>query len=176
MSRKTIFLDRDGTIHETNDEWWRIDRFVFTDGAVEALRSLKEAGYALAVVTNQAGAARGLYTEADIEALHAHMQRLLGESGVALDAIVFCAHARDAGCACRKPATGMASQVEAAIGPVEYGESWMIGDAPSDMEFGVALDMRTALIRSAYWETLPEPHTTLVVDSLADAARRILAS
>ncbi len=135
-------------------------------------------GFQLAVVTNQSGIAAGKYTVEHARRLHEHMCRELSLSGVHVSAVVYCPHATDAGCDCRKPRTGMARQVEAILGlPIDYAASWTIGDKPSDVEFGQSLGTRTALIRSQYWtegEIEVRPH--MIVDSLLEATRRITSN
>lgn len=176
---KIVFLDRDGTINAAGPGEFvhRVSDWRWLPGAVEALQALQAAGFSLAVVTNQSGIGHGLYTEADMRAVNAHMQKQLAASGVTLAAMVFCPHRRDAGCGCRKPAVGMARQIEGEVGLIDYGASWAVGDKPSDAGFGRALGTRTALIRSRHWQPAglgEEPD--VIVDSLREAAERIVGS
>jgi D-glycero-D-manno-heptose 1,7-bisphosphate phosphatase len=176
MADRIIFLDRDGTVNVDHGYVYRVEDWEFTDRAVEALEILRANGYALAIVTNQAGVARGYYGLDDVRKLHQYLEDVLRQSGVHLDAIALCPHGPDAGCDCRKPLTGMARQVERAIGrPIDYSRSWTIGDKISDYKFGLALGTQTALIRSQYWvhEGLDQ-QPTLIADSLYDAASGIL--
>lgn len=168
---KVVFLDRDGTINESSDGWWKKENWTFTHRAPEALRLLRDAGFVLAVVTNQAGVSRKMYSAKDVESLHQHMTSLLESEGISIAVVAYCTHGKDAGCTCRKPRTGMAEQVEAAIGAVDYSASWMVGDKISDLKFGQALGTHTALIRSGYWKSQnPAPPPELVVSSLYEAA------
>lgn len=174
--RPTIFLDRDGTINATCAEWWKIDAWAFIDGAPEALALLQQHGFALALVTNQSGVARNLYTTGDVGALHAHMNKLLAAYGVSIDAIAICPHGAHERCACRKPASGMRDSIERSLGAIDYTRSWMIGDKESDIGFGAAIGVRTALLKSAYWrEDDLRVAPDLIVDSLYDAAKAIVA-
>jgi rfaE bifunctional protein nucleotidyltransferase chain/domain len=169
--RPCVFLDRDGTINAGHGCMDDPASWEFTPGAPEALHALKAAGFALAVVSNQPGVAEGRCSREDVLALHAHMQRLLAEAGVALDAIAFCPHSRDAGCDCRKPRTGLAREVQSALGPIDYGASWVVGDRPTDTAFGHAIGARTALLRSGFWS--PESidvFPDVIADSLAGFA------
>ncbi len=123
------FLDRDGTINVDRGYVHRIDDWEFTPGCVEALGALRTLGFQLAVVTNQSGIAAGKYTVEHARRLHEHMCYELSLSGVHVSAVVYCPHATDACCECRKPRTGMARQVEAILGlPIDYAASWTIGD------------------------------------------------
>jgi D-glycero-D-manno-heptose 1,7-bisphosphate phosphatase len=149
---------------------------VFTERAPEAIKLLHEAGYKLAVATNQSGIGHEYYTEADMRRLHEHMQaELERQAGVRVDAIAFCPHRQDAGCGCRKPETGMARQVEEQLGEIDYGQSWMVGDKEKDVEFGQRLGMKTVLVSSEYWkkgELACRPDYT--VKNLFEAAQIII--
>jgi D-glycero-D-manno-heptose 1,7-bisphosphate phosphatase len=176
MARTVIFLDRDGTLNVDKGFVHRMEDWEFTDRAPEALRDLREAGYALALVTNQSGVGRGYFTLDDVHVLHEHVQQRLAEQGVALDAIAVCPHAPDDGCDCRKPRTGMARQIETQLGePIAYDRSWVIGDKLSDLELGRALDTQVCLLRSRYWhEGQLQDASVLIGDSLYQAAQAII--
>ncbi len=107
--------------------------------------------------------------------LHVFMESELLKEGVHLAAIAFCPHERSQGdCDCRKPKIGMAKQIEAKIGEIDYANSWTIGDKTADFGFGKTAGTKTALIRSQYWEEDEiKEQPTLIVDSLFDAAQKI---
>jgi D-glycero-D-manno-heptose 1,7-bisphosphate phosphatase len=134
MMRAAVFLDRDGTImvetHYPSDP----GSVVLLPGALEALRGLRAAGYALVLVTNQSGIARGLYSEDDFRKVQARLETLLDEGGVRLDAVLFCPHHPDftGPCDCRKPGLGMYRQAEAALG-VDLAASIYVGDRVRDV-------------------------------------------
>ena len=176
MASKVIFLDRDGVLNVDHGYVHKIEDWEFCAGAIEAIRALREAGYFIAVVTNQSGVARGMFSLEDLHRLYEFVQQQLRQAGAAVDAIVYCPHAPEDNCPCRKPRTGMAQQIEKTIGDsIDYSESWMVGDKLSDIEFGLRLGTRTALIQSRYWregELLHPPDITII--SLWDAARQIL--
>ena len=90
--RKAVFLDRDGTMNTEVNYLHNPGDLELIPGTAEAVKLLNEAGFAVIVVTNQAGVARGYYTEADVEALHNYMNNLLKESGAAVDAFYYCPH------------------------------------------------------------------------------------
>src|SRR5688572_4791073 len=124
---KVVFLDRDGTINIGRGYVHRIEDWEFTRLACESLALIRNAGFRIAVVTNQSGIAAGLYTVTDTERLHTFMDQQLVHAGVQVDAIVYCPHARDGNCNCRKPRIGMARIVEAKLGrPIDYARSWTI--------------------------------------------------
>lgn len=175
--RRVAFLDRDGTINSDHAQGYvaKIEDWQLAPHAAEGLVLLQSAGFALAVITNQSGIARHLYTTADMRAVHDHMTEELATHNIVLDAIAFCPHDRDSTCDCHKPMPGMAKHVEEQIGPINYTLSWTIGDKIADLQFGHGLGTQTALIQSKYWESDKLPVTPdLVVTSLFDAAQHIV--
>jgi D-glycero-D-manno-heptose 1,7-bisphosphate phosphatase len=177
MPRPVIFLDRDGTLNVDKGFVHRVADWEFTDRAPDALRELRDAGYALALVTNQSGVGRGYFTLDDVHVLHEYVRQRLSEQGVSLDAIAVCPHAPDDGCECRKPRTELARQIETQLGePIAYERSWVIGDKLSDLEFGRAQGTQVYLLRSRYWhEGQRQDASLLIADSLYQAAQAILA-
>lgn len=177
MARAVIFLDRDGTLNVDKGFVQRAEDWEFTDRAADALRELREVGYALALITNQSGVGRGYFTLDDVHVLHEYVRQQLAEQGVTLDAIGICPHAPDDGCRCRKPRTGMARQIETQLGePIAYDRSWVIGDKLSDLEFGRALGTQVCLLRSRYWhEGQLQDSSVLIADSLYRAAQVIIS-
>lgn len=176
MSRKVVFLDRDGTLNVDHGFVHRVEEWAFADWSPQAMKRLRDAGYAVALVTNQSGVARGHYTLDDVRRLHDWVQERLGAFHAAIDAFAICPHSPDDDCQCRKPRTAMAEQVEQALGDtIDYANSWTIGDKPSDHQFGIALGTRTALIKSDYWtpgDLAASPN--IVAASLFQAAEEIL--
>lgn len=138
--RPAAFLDRDGVINLDRAYVHQWSEFEFVPGAVDAMRRLREAGYVLIVVTNQSGLARGMYTEAQFQALTTQMRVALAEAGAEVEAVYHCPHhpkgkvpelARD--CDCRKPEPGMILQAAREHG-LSLAHSFMVGDKPSDIE------------------------------------------
>lgn len=153
---RVIFLDRDGTLNEEVNYLHRKEDLKILDGVPEALRMFKESGYRLVVVTNQAGVARGYYTEADVEELHRYMNELLKPQGAELDAFFYCPHHPEHGigkyktvCRCRKPGTGMFEMAERRFA-IDKANSWMIGDKLIDVEAGKNYGVKTALVGTGY--------------------------
>ena len=157
MSRKAAFIDRDVVLNEERAFVHRAEDFEFVPGAVEALKALREAGYALVVVTNQSGIARGLYPESDYHDLTAHMRERLRAAGVELDAVEYCPHLPDApvsryrlDCDCRKPKPGMLRKAIEAL-DLDPGASFLVGDRLSDLEAGRAAGVGSCfLVRTGY--------------------------
>ena len=125
-------------------------------GVPEALKAFKDQGYKLVVITNQAGVARGYYTEEDVKELHRYMNELLAGQGAGIDAFYYCPHHPEHGigkykipCHCRKPETGMFEMAEQDF-EVDKASSWMIGDKLIDIEAGRNYGVRTVLVGTGY--------------------------
>jgi D-glycero-D-manno-heptose 1,7-bisphosphate phosphatase len=171
----TLFLDRDGVINvrAVGDYVRRPEMFEPAEGLGEALRILAQHFGRIIVVTNQAGIARGLMTEADLAAVHQKMLDFAEASGGRIDGVYYCPHAKDAGCRCRKPATGMAWQALADFPEIDFTNTWLAGDSASDMQFAQALGMRCALIGGKLEEAgeLAKMKVDFRVGSLLEFAR-----
>ena len=150
--RKVAFLDRDGVINLDRAYVHKWDEFEFVPGAVEAMRRLREAGYALVVVTNQSGLARGMYSEAEYQALTVAMCAALTQAGADVEAVYHCPHHPKGQvaelaveCDCRKPAPGMILRAAQELG-VSLADSFLVGDKPSDIEAARAAGVGRAYI------------------------------
>jgi D-glycero-D-manno-heptose 1,7-bisphosphate phosphatase len=137
------------------------------EGSDRAIKRLNDLGYYVFIVTNQAGVARGLYQTADIERLHAYINKTLMARGAHIDAFYYCPHHPDFGdgeyrqnCACRKPNPGMMLQAMNEW-PVDLSRSFMIGDKDTDMQAAEAAGIPTrrlflsGSIESAMQEVAP---------------------
>ncbi len=150
--RKAAFLDRDGVINLDRAYVSRWEEFEFVPGAIDAMRRLKNAGYALVVVTNQSGIARGYYSEAQYQALTAAMKQALADAGAAVDAVYHCPHHPKGEvtelaieCDCRKPAPGMILRAAQDLN-LSLPDSILVGDKPSDIEAARAAGVGKAYI------------------------------
>lgn len=155
---KVIFLDRDGTMNEEVHYLHKPEDLKLLPGIGQAVRRFNEAGYQVVVVTNQAGVARGYYTEQDVIELHAYLNRMLKEEGAHVDAFYYCPHHPEHGigpykteCRCRKPGIGMFEQAEQAFKDgINKEESYMIGDKLLDVEAGHRYGVRSVLVGTGY--------------------------
>lgn len=143
MSRRALFLDRDGTL--IVDVGYPRDPALVEPlpGAIDALRAL-QASCALVIISNQSGIARGTITEAEAQAVHARVIAVFAQGGVTFAGAYYCPHAPDAGCRCRKPAPGLLQDAAAEL-DLDLAASVMIGDKPSDLEAGRAAGCATVL-------------------------------
>ena len=142
MGKKTVFLDRDGTINKDFEYVFRPERIELVEQAGKALGSLVRAGFQLVIVSNQSAIGRGMCDTAAVDATNAELTRQLREEDpdALISRILYCPHSPDEKCSCRKPGIAM---VSCANPVVEFDRihSWMIGDKTIDMEFGRALGL-----------------------------------
>lgn len=182
--RKTVFLDRDGTINTEKNYLYRIEDFEFIHKAPEAIAKLNEYGYRVIVVTNQAGVARGYYKEIDVEVLHQHINAQLKKWSAKIDAFYYCPHHPTGGigtykqiCECRKPEIGMFKRASKEF-PVNINESWMIGDNRGDIEAGKKFGVKTILVRTGYGTKLEKDGFDAydyISDNLYEAVKLIIS-
>ena len=137
--RSAVFFDRDGVLNIDIGYAHRQDQLQWVDGAREAVKQVNDLGYLAFVVTNQAGVARGYYTEEDIHIFHRHLQSQLMEIGGHIDDFRHCPHHPTAGfppllqaCNCRKPGPGMLNSLLGSWS-VDKATSFLVGDKPSDL-------------------------------------------
>ncbi len=145
---KLIILDRDGVINEDSDDYIKSpDEWVPIDGSMEAITRLNQAGYRIAVVTNQSGIARGLFDIETLNRIHAKMHRTLAQLGGVIEAVLFCPHAPHDRCACRKPAPGLLHNLSERL-KVEMTGVPYVGDSLKDIEACQAVGGSPYLVRS----------------------------
>jgi D-glycero-D-manno-heptose 1,7-bisphosphate phosphatase len=188
MKRPAVFIDRDGTISDEVGYVNHPSRFRLLEHSTEALRLLNEAGWLAILVTNQAGVARGYFSEAMVQEVHADLAALLEKGGARLDAIYYCAHHPTVGeppyrldCDCRKPRPGLINRA-AAEWEIDLANSWMVGDRVSDVELARNAGVHSALVLTGYgrgeWEHQRSSWTMepeIVADNLLEAVKLILS-
>ena len=184
---RVVFIDRDGTISEEVGYINHPSRFRVFPYAGQAVRLLNDRGWLAIVVTNQAGVARGYFSEDMVKTVHEQLKQELQHSGARLDAIYYCAHHPSVGeppyrldCDCRKPRPGLILKAAAEF-DIDLAQSWMIGDRYSDIELARNAGVKSAFVLSGYgrgewehqratWKCEPD----LVSGSLLDAVQQII--
>ena len=176
MGIPAVFLDRDGTINVDTGYLHEIDDFQFIENAIEAMQAIKQMGYALIIVTNQSGIARGMFTEDQFMHLTEWMDWSLADRGVDLDGIYYCPHHPEGTvgefrqeCNCRKPAPGMLLDAQKFL-KIDMSNSYMVGDKLDDMLAGRAAEVgTTVLVRTGKPVTEEaEAAADIVINSIAD--------
>lgn len=176
-----IFLDRDGTLNVDHGYVHEIDNFQFIDGVIEAMRELKNMGFALVLVTNQSGIARGMFTEDQFMQLTEWMDWSLADRDVDLDGIYYCPHHPEGSvaeyrqeCDCRKPQPGMLLSAQKEL-HIDMAASYIVGDKPDDMQAGAAAGVGTKVLVRTGKPVTPEGEAVAdwVVNSLADLPAHI---
>jgi D-glycero-D-manno-heptose 1,7-bisphosphate phosphatase len=183
--RRAVFLDRDGTLIEESGYLDRLERLVFFPFSVDAVRLLNRAGFAIVIVSNQAGIARGIVKEAFVEEAHRHIADRFEAGGATIDGFYYCPHYPTGvvekyrqTCDCRKPQPGLLRRAAKDL-DLDLGRSFIVGDRWHDLAAGQAVGARGVLVRTGLGhkdETAPDPGTVpaAVVDNVMDAAAWIL--
>jgi D-glycero-D-manno-heptose 1,7-bisphosphate phosphatase len=141
-------IDRDGVINEDSGHFIKsVAEWRPIEGSLEAIAALTRAGVPVAVMTNQSGVGRGLYTEETLQAIHRHMHAAIRAIGGDLAGIYYCPHLPDAGCECRKPRPGLFRALEKDLGVSVQGAPY-IGDRVSDLDAAAAVGARGILVRT----------------------------
>jgi D-glycero-D-manno-heptose 1,7-bisphosphate phosphatase len=188
MQRRAVFIDRDGTISEEVGYINHPSRFRLFPFAGEAIKYLNLNDWLAIVVTNQAGVARGYFSEDMINTVHEAMTGALDAAGARLDAIYYCAHHPSVGeppyrfdCDCRKPKPGLINRAAEDFN-IDLSESWMVGDRYSDVQLAHNAGVKSMFVMSGYgrgeWEHQRESWTELpdqTAENLLEAVRLIVA-
>jgi histidinol-phosphate phosphatase family protein len=178
--RQGVLLDRDGTIIIDSGHVGSVERVQFIDGAIEAIAALNRAGLPVAVVSNQAGVARGLYDVEDVQQVHKHMIAELARAGAHVDQWLFCPYHPDGSVeafarfsADRKPAPGMAWAAAETLG-LDLSVSWVVGDSDADIGLARAVGARPLRVGVPAGSEVADSEVPVFPD-LAGAVTHILA-
>lgn len=173
-----IILDRDGVINYDSDEYIKSpDEWIAIPGSLEAIAKLNQAGFTVAVATNQSGIGRKLYSEKTLHLIHEKMQNELKKFGGRIEKIFYCPHIADDHCNCRKPKTGLLEQIA-----TEYKISLqnvpVIGDSLRDLQAAKKMGCKAILVRTGNGEVLLKKKSplkdVLVFGDLTAAADAII--
>ena len=161
MSSRALFLDRDGTLVHASHYPSRPEQLRLYDDIGPELRVLQQSGFRLVIITNQAGIARGYFTEADLQRMHDYLTDKLATLGVHVSGIYHCPHHPEGvveelafRCNCRKPQPGMLLQAAHDL-DLDLEQSWFVGDILDDVEAGNRAGCRTILV-DLETESLPQ--------------------
>ena len=154
MSRAAVFLDRDGTLIEERGYLQRLQHLSIFPWTGDAVRLLNRAGYAVVVISNQSGIARGLFDETFVQEVHREIDRRIAPATI--DAYFYCPHLTDApvaqyqaACDCRKPKPGLVVRACREL-DLDPSRSFMVGDRLLDVECGRAAGVQPILVRTGH--------------------------
>lgn len=157
--RPAVFLDRDGTLNREVHYLRRLRDLRLLPGSAAAVRKLDAAGFAVVVVTNQSGVARGLIAPETLDAIHRTIGERLARAGARLAGIYVCPHHPTAGqpplrrrCRCRKPAPGLVERARRELG-LDLRRSYTVGDTVADLGLAAATGTRAVLVRTGHGRT-----------------------
>jgi D-glycero-D-manno-heptose 1,7-bisphosphate phosphatase len=173
---KVIFLDRDGVINKYPGDRRYVnnwEEFSFIPGSITGLKKLKDKGFLLFIVSNQAGVAKGLYSQKDLDAITKRMLNQFKKHHIDLDGVYYCVHKEEDSCTCRKPKTGLLHKALTEHN-INAQVSIFIGDSFRDMkaakEFGakpvLVLSGKEKISNRKNWEFEPD----YIFDNLLIAA------
>ena len=155
-----VFLDRDGTINQEVGYLDSLDKLIIIPQAFEAIKLINESGMKAVVVTNQAGVAKGLFSQAFVNQVHDRLLNVLHEQGAHIDKFYFCPHHETDGnsaytmiCDCRKPAPGMLFQAATEL-EIDLAASYMVGDRYRDVETAKKAGAKGILVRTGYGDDI----------------------
>jgi D-glycero-D-manno-heptose 1,7-bisphosphate phosphatase len=182
---KLVILDRDGVINMDRDDYVKsLAEWVPLPGSITAIARLSQAGFTVAVATNQSGIGRGLFDLDELEAMHARLIELVTEAGGEIAGIFYCPHTPDDDCQCRKPRPGLLDAIAREL-ETEVQGAFIVGDAIRDLEAGVSRGCVPVLVKTgkgeASFTTLQQQQrdefdSLLVFDNLEDAAEHLITS
>lgn len=175
--RAAIFLDRDGVINENRAQYVRTwEQVQLLAGALPALVRLAGSAFAVVIVTNQSAIGRGLLGGQMAQHINTQLVAQLAQAGARIDGVYVCPHRPDEDCACRKPRPGMLLQAAREL-QLDLAKSWMVGDAVTDAQAGLAAGTRALLVRTGRGsEPGVLPAGVSQVADLAAAVDHILSS
>ena len=182
---KAVFLDRDGVINQDpgGSEYVRSwHEFKFLPAVKPALKKLNDSGYALFIISNQAGVAKGLFSRKELDEITLNMLKELGDGHIRISGVYYCTHRTEDNCSCRKPRTGLIEQVISDNikegRKIEIPASFFIGDTIRDIQTGKSAGLKTILVFSGKekpqnrdsWKVPPD----FTAADLSEAARIII--
>ena len=168
---RCVLLDRDGTLIVEKNYLRDPSDVELIPGAPAALRQLRCLGLSIVLVSNQSGIARGFLDDQTLCQIHERLRVLLADADVALDAIYYCPHLPELGCACRKPEPGMVERAARDLG-FDPRNAFVIGDKACDMELGSGVGATTLLVRTGYGQQTSSAgvQADYVMQDLSEAA------
>jgi D-glycero-D-manno-heptose 1,7-bisphosphate phosphatase len=183
MSKRAVFLDRDGTINEEVGYLSDPDGLVILPGAAEAIRKVNGLSMPVVVISNQSGIARGYFDEAALAAIHERLKNELDKQGAYLNGIYYCPHHPEGTvpeytqeCRCRKPGTALVEKAAMELG-IDLEASFMVGDHIKDIQLARAAGMTAVMIMTGHgqeeWDNADDRNRSMADYVAADLASAV---
>lgn len=176
-----LVLDRDGVINHDSDDYIKsASEWQPIDGSIEAIATLSKHDYKIIIATNQSGLGRGLFTQADLDAMHRKMHDLVEAQGGTIEGVFYCPHTPDKNCDCRKPKVGLLEQAEQKF-EVSLAGSYFVGDSLKDLQAAkrkscipVLVETGKGTITKTKISSMPEFNDTAVYSDLMSFTHSLL--
>jgi D-glycero-D-manno-heptose 1,7-bisphosphate phosphatase len=173
MSKKVVFLDRDGVINKEVGYLHKIQDFEFINGVFEACLYFQSLDYQIIIVTNQSGIGRGYYDENAFHIVNNWMLNQFKNQGINILDVFFCPHSPESNCDCRKPKPGMFNRADDKY-DIDMKNSWMIGDKEADVQAAnAAVIQNTILVKSGHLIDGENSKAKFILGSVQQAAEVI---
>ena len=175
-SQPAVFLDRDGTIIEDRGDLSDPTQVVFFKDTISALRRLAD-HFALFIVTNQSGVAKGTITIQDVQRVNDYVEEYVASAGAPIASTYVCPHQSSSGCKCIKPNPYFLKEAEREFN-IDLQRSFTIGDHPCDVELATQVEATGIFVLTGHGRNHREeiPSQTIVAEGIREAAEHILAS
>ncbi|MBC7659603.1 MAG: HAD family hydrolase [Chitinophagaceae bacterium] len=166
--RPAAFLDRDGVLIKDTGYAFQVDDLHVLPGVADTLKELQKRGFLLIVISNQAGVARGYFSEDDVKIFHQELSKQIeASSGAKIDAFYYCPHHPQGTvksyaieCDCRKPGTALLKEAARAF-HIDWEKSFFVGDRSSDIECAINARIRGFQIFSDQYVMHENPHANI---------------
>lgn len=146
--KKAIILDRDGTLIEDSGYAFKIGDFKLISGVIEGLKILQKQ-FILFIVTNQSGIGKGYYSEREFHKYNNHLIEILNQKKIRIERTFYCPHISEDNCNCKKPKQKFMTEIIDGWN-VDIKNSWVIGDHPSDILFGLKAGSKTVYLTTGH--------------------------
>lgn len=177
---KLIILDRDGVINQDSDDFIKTpEEWIPIPYSLEAIASLKNSGWTVAIATNQSGISRGLFTLSVLHKIHQKMMKKLAEHRANIDYIAWCPHGPKDLCSCRKPQPGLYQQI-ASYFNCSLKNVPVVGDSVRDLEEAISVGAKPILVRTGKGRRSIAsglvPSATMIYDNLFSVVNELTSA
>jgi histidinol-phosphate phosphatase family protein len=146
--KKAVLLDRDGTLNRDHGYVHKTEHFELLPGVIDGLSMLKD-DFMFFIITNQSGIGKGYYEFSDFWDYNNLLTDTLEKNGIKIEKTYACPHKKEDNCNCRKPKTKFLSEIQSEF-EIDFEHSWMVGDHPSDISFGINAGCRTIYLLTGH--------------------------